>query len=111
MDVYNKAHQLARALQESEVYEAYKKCKVEVEKDSQAKEMLDDYQNSIKKIQEKYMAGEEVTAEEREKIEKKRNVLSLNLLVKDFLDAEHRLGITLMDIQKIISDAVSEKEN
>ncbi len=110
MDVYNKAHQLARALQESEVYEVYKKCKAAVEKDSQAKEMLTDYQDSIKKIQEKYMAGEEVTSEEREKIEKKRNVLSLNLLVKDFLEAEHRLGITLMDIQKIISDAVSEKE-
>ena len=106
MEVYNQAHALARALQESDVYKKYSECKDKVEEDPQAKEMLGDYQDLIKNLQEEYMKGGEISEEESEKHDKMKDVILLNPLIKEFFEAEHRLGVVLMDIQKIISEAV-----
>lgn len=106
MQVYDEAHALARALRESDVYRTYLKAKEKVKDDPKADEMLKDYQDFLKQIQEKYLKGEEISKEEEEKNEKIKDVILLNPLIKDYFEAEHRLGVVLMDIQKIISEAV-----
>lgn len=106
MQVYDQAHSLARALRESEVYKSYLQTKEKVEADPQAKEMLQDYKGFLKKVQEKYLKGEEISKEEEDKNERLKNVILMNPLIKNYFEAEHRLGVVLMDIQKIISEAV-----
>ena len=106
MQVYDHAHALARALKESDAYRNFQETKEKVEEDPQAKEMLQDYQAFLKEIQEKYLKGEEITKEEEDKNERLKNVILLNPLIKDYFEAEHRLGVVLMDIQKIISEAI-----
>jgi len=106
VQVYDQAHALARALRESDAYRGYLASKEKVEADPQAKEMLQDYQDFLKKIQEKYLKGEEISKEEEDKNERLKNVILLNPLIKNYFEAEHRLGIVLMDIQKIISEAI-----
>ncbi len=106
MQVYDQAHALARALRESDVYRNFLERKEKVDEDAQAKEMLQDYQDFLKVIQEKYLKGEEISKEEEDKNERLKSVILLNTLIKDYFEAEHRLGVVLMDIQKIISEAV-----
>ena len=106
MEVYDQAHALARSLKESQVYRKFLEDKEKVEQDPGAREMLQDYQDFLKTIQEKYMKGEEVSKEEEEKNEKLKKVILLNPLIKDYFEAEHRLGVVLMEIQKIISEAI-----
>ncbi len=106
MQVYDHAHALARALKESNVYQDYLGAKEKVEGEESAREMLHDYQEFLKEIQEKYLKGEEITKEQEEKNERLKSVILLNTLIKNYFEAEHRLGVVLMDIQKIISEAV-----
>ena len=106
MQVYDHAHALARALKESNVYQDYLGAKEKVEGEESAREMLHDYQEFLKEIQEKYLKGEEITKEQEDKNERLKSVILLNTLIKNYFEAEHRLGVVLMDIQKIISEAV-----
>lgn len=110
MDVYNRAHALAQALRDSDVRQKFLAAKQKVAADPGAKEMLDDYQNFIQGLQAKILAGEEISDAEKEKREKLKEVVLLNTLIRDYFEAEQRLGVMIMDIEKIISAAVISEE-
>ena len=48
------------------------------------------------------MSGEELTSEEKDKLENLRELIELNSDIKKYLQAEYRVNILLNDIQNII---------
>lgn len=108
MNVIDKAHELARAIKESsEVTDIASAMKV-IEADPESKRMLDDFRQSQVELQQRMMSGDMPAQEEMEKMEKLFEVLNLNLAIRRLFDAERRLSVVIEDVNKIITDSLSQ---
>ncbi|WP_106766407.1 YlbF family regulator [Paenibacillus faecalis] len=106
MTIYDKAHDLAKAMKESkEVQEITSAVKL-IEADPESKQMLDNFRERQMEIQQRMMTGDMPSQEEMEKMEKLFEVLSLNLNIRRLFDAERRLSVIIEDVNKIISDSL-----
>ena len=91
MNVYDLAHELAKAMADSDEYKGYLEAKKVVEADETNSKMVNDFHKmEIKKINDMYQ------------------LISMNQTVKDFLDSEMRLSTMISDVFKIINDAIGE---
>ncbi|WP_340007962.1 YlbF family regulator [Paenibacillus sp. FSL K6-0276] len=108
MSIHDKAHELAKAIKESsEVADIRNSMKL-VETDPEAKAMLDNFRNGQMELQQRMMSGEMPPQEEMEKMEKLFEVLNLNLGIRRLFDAERRLSVVIEDVNKIITDSLSQ---
>ncbi|WP_025693133.1 YlbF family regulator [Paenibacillus zanthoxyli] len=106
MNIYDKAHELARAIKESsEVADISAALKL-VEADPESSRMLNHFRSSQQELQERMMAGEMPAPEEMEKMEKLFEVLNLNLGIRRLFEAERRLSVVIEDVNKIISGSL-----
>lgn len=108
MNIYDAAHALAKALRESTEFKELKEAQVNLKADSSALNMLTDFRKQQFELQKQQLSGLEVADEQKEKIEKLFEVISLNTLVKNFMQAEYRVAVMLQDIQKTIGEATDE---
>lgn len=108
MNPYDAAHILAKALRESPEFKEYGEAQKLLANDSAAREMLLDFRKEQFRLQKQKLSGLEVAPEQLEKLDKLYEVLSLNLTVKRFLDAEFRFSKLIGDIQNIINEAAGE---
>ncbi len=110
-NVYDLAHQLARAIKNSQEYRDYVEKKNIAYKDKKNKEMIEDFRKKVLDIQIKRMSGKEVSQEEMDKLKKLEEILRLNPTVNDFLMAEFRYSRMIEDISKILGDAIDLIDN
>jgi cell fate (sporulation/competence/biofilm development) regulator YlbF (YheA/YmcA/DUF963 family) len=108
MNTYDYAHALAKAMKSSPEYRDYKEAHEQLEKDSSAKEMVSDFRKNQWELQQQKMSGIEVPPEQEERLSKALEIMSLNLIVKKYFEAEYRFSIMLSDIQKIISSPLED---
>lgn len=83
-NVYDLAHQLARAIKNSEEYKNYIEKKNLVYSDEKNKQMVEDFREKVFNIQLQQMTGKEVSQEEVDKIKKLEDILRLNPTINDF---------------------------
>jgi len=102
MSVYDIANRLSKSVKESEEYKNYLEIRKKIIANEKTKEMLMDFQKEQIKLQAKQMSGEELTSEEKDKLENLRELIELNSDIKKYLQAEYRVNILLNDIQNII---------
>ncbi|WP_440961846.1 YlbF family regulator [Paenibacillus nitricinens] len=108
MSIHDKAHELAKAIKEStEVADITNAMKL-VETDSEAKAMLDNFRNGQMELQQRMMSGDMPPQEEMEKMEKLFEVLNMNLGIRRLFDAERRLSVVIEDVNKIITESLSQ---
>ncbi|MFW6229367.1 MAG: YlbF family regulator [Halanaerobium sp.] len=114
MSVHDTARRLKRKLKNSDEYQDYQKLREKVMAKEGSKKMLLDYQNLMMEMQTKRMSGEELSEEDKEKLQNLQNFIEINNNVKKYLEAEYALSQIIQDIQKIIfSDievGISEEE-
>ncbi|MXO81010.1 YlbF family regulator [Paenibacillus sp. OT2-17] len=108
MNIYDKAHDLAKALKESKEVEEITSAMKLIETDPEAKKMLDDLRERQMEVQQRMMSGDMPPQEEMEKMEKLFEVLSLNLNIRRLFDAERRLSVIIEDVNKIIADSLQD---
>lgn len=108
MNIYDKAHDLAKAIKESSEVEDIRNAMKVVEADPEAKAMLDNFRNGQLELQQRMMSGEMPPQEEMEKMEKLFEVLNLNLGIRRLFDAERRLSVVIEDVNKIITESLSQ---
>lgn len=106
MSVYDKAHDLARALQSSEEAKAVEEAMKAVDENPEGKQMLDDFRARQMDMQQKMMTGEMPDQEEMEKMEKLFQVISMNADIAKLFDAERRLAVVIQDVNKIVSESL-----
>lgn len=108
MNIYDKAHDLAKALKESKEVEEITSAMKLIETNPEAKKMLDDFRERQMEVQQRMMSGDMPAQEEMEKMEKLFEVLSLNLNIRRLFDAERRLSVIIEDVNKIIADSLQD---
>ncbi|MNJ47136.1 YlbF family regulator [Paenibacillus fonticola] len=106
MNIYDKAHDLAKALRESQEVSDITAAMKLVDADPESKRMLDDFRQQQNDVQQRMMNGDMPSPEEMEKMEKLFEVLSLNLNIRRLFDAERRLSVIIQDVNKIITDSL-----
>ena len=90
MLAYDKAHDLAKEIQNSEEYKEFARLKEMVTADEKTKEMIKDYKKLQLEAQTCYLTNREPSEETMEKIKKLGEVLQFNQDVTEFFAAEYK---------------------
>ena len=106
MSVYDAAHLLAKELKKSAEYDQYKKIEQKVMADEKNKEMIVGFRKQQIEVQRAQILGQEIDEETQKQIEGLQQILMLNPTISEFLACEMRLARMIMDVQKIIGEAV-----
>jgi len=108
MAVYDKAHELARKIRESEEYLKYKELKENVKSNPELKEKIDEFEKIRYDVQVLTMKKEEQDPEKIKKLQDLYQILVENAEVKNFFDAEVAFNVMLADVNKIIAESVKD---
>jgi cell fate (sporulation/competence/biofilm development) regulator YlbF (YheA/YmcA/DUF963 family) len=108
MNIYDKAHDLARMLQQSQEHQSFLVEQKKVQSDNQAKKMVKEF--ITKKIELEYetMAGKPEDKAKMEQLQRMYEVLCVNANARDFLHAQMRFQQLMGDVYKILGDSVAE---
>lgn len=108
MNIHDKAHELAKGLQQSQEYQEFLAMKQKLESDAHAQKMVRDF--IAKKIEVEYeiLAGKPEDKEKTDQLQRLYDVLSYNATARDFLHAQMRFQQVMSDVYKIIGDGVAE---
>lgn len=111
MNIYDRAHELAKALQNSEEYQNLLVAKKGIDGDEQARKMVKDFVTKQMEIEYEMMAGKKQDQEKTEQLQKLYTLLAYNKGAKNFLDTYLRFQRTSADVYKIIGESISEGMN
>ncbi len=106
MYMYDKAHELAKALADSPEYKVLKAAKVKVNANPKTKEMLSDFKKKQFEVQTLQMSGQKLDDDKMNQIQSLYQIVSLNPDIAEYLNAEVVFSRIFSDIYKIIGDAV-----
>ncbi|MCG7405842.1 YlbF family regulator [Paenibacillus sp. ACRRX] len=106
-NVYDRAHELARALQDSAEAKAVEQAMKVIETDPESKRMLDDFRQRQSELQQMMMTGAMPDQAEMEKLEQIYQVISMNTSIAQLFEAERLLAQVIQDVNKIVTDSLS----
>ena len=104
--IYDKAHELAKALKFSPEYRQFKEAREKIGHNQESQKILADFHTKQLEIQTMQMMGKEIPAEKMRELEKMSEILNYHPSVRDYLQAEYRLAQIMADIHKIIGEAL-----
>ena len=105
-NVYDKAHELAKAMKEDETVTAYREAVKKIEKEEVKKKMIEDFRKiQFEAYQDKTTNGE-VSEETKQRLQDLVAIIQLNPEIMDFLDIEQKFSILFDDIMKILNEAI-----
>lgn len=111
MNTYDKAHELAKALKNSDEYRRLIASKQQIDGDAQAKKMVKDFLTQRLEIESEIMTGKPEDKAKIEQLQKMYEVIALNSKARGFLDDYMRFNQLMSDLYKIIGETVSEGMN
>lgn len=106
MNVYNEAHNLAKAIRESEEYKQYEAVKQRVAGNSAITEMLNDFQAKQFEMQAKLMMGESPPDGTNAHIQELYGIMMKDPLSAQYLQCEIRFSMMMNDVYKILGDVM-----
>ncbi|WP_028546159.1 YlbF family regulator [Paenibacillus taiwanensis] len=106
-NVYDRAHELARALQDSAESKAVEQAMKAIDSDPESKRMLDDFRQRQGELQQMMMSGAMPDQAEMEKLEQTYQVISMNTSIAQLFEAERLLAQVIQDVNKIVTDSLS----
>ena len=109
MNVYEEAHNLARAIKDSNEFKEFDTLRKEVEKDEQLSSMLKDFQTKQLQIQPKQMSGDGVDQELMGQLQSMYAMLAAKPQAAQYLQAQMRFSIMMKDVSEILADAMNLK--
>lgn len=108
MNTYDKAHELASALKNSNEYQQFLATKRVVGSDEQAKKMVKDFVLKQMELEYEMMSGASEDKSKTEQLQKMYQLIECNTGARDFLQAYMRFQRTMADVYKIIGESVAE---
>ncbi len=106
MNVYDYAHNLAKAIKDSQEFKNFLQAKGKIEQDTGAKEMLADFRKAQWELQKQKLSGLEIAPEQEKRLSQLLEIIGLNPVVREFLESEYRFSLMIADVQKIIAEAM-----
>jgi cell fate (sporulation/competence/biofilm development) regulator YlbF (YheA/YmcA/DUF963 family) len=104
-EILDLAKTLGERLAASEEYRAFKAAQAEVEKNMAAQFMLRDFRTRQYEVEKAKLAGT-FTPEMVRELQEKAQIVGANPVVRDFLMAEAAFGNLMMEVQRLIGEAV-----
>ena len=108
MNVYDKAHELSKALKNSDEYRSFLSAKQAVDSDEQAKKIVKEFILKQMEIEYEIMSGKPEDKAKTEQIQKMYELIAYNAKANDFLQAHMRFQRIMADVYKIIGESVAE---
>jgi len=108
MNVHDKAHELARALRQSEAYLSFKEARERLEKDARALKMVKDFKQKQLEVQQSRLLGMEVPEEKLKSLDSMFQLLNQNPLIADYFRSEITFIQIVSDVQNILQKAIEE---
>lgn|SRR5699024_3177026 len=107
-NIYDRAHDLEKAITESDEFKTLKASFENVMNDEAAKKMFDDFRDTQMELQEKQIQGQEITEEEIEKARKVVELVQQHEEISKLMEAEQRLNVVINDVSRIITSQLEE---
>lgn len=107
MNVYNEAHNLAKAIRECEELKEYLILKKEIETNAELSQTIADFQSKQMELQLAQMSGNEPDEEAASKIQELYTILMRDPKAAEYMQAEMRFSMMMNDIYKILGEAIS----
>lgn len=101
-NMYDHANELERALRDSEEFIQLKEMYEAVNNDTEAKQVFDEFRNVQVELQQKQMAGAEITEDEIANAQATANKVQENELVTKLMEAEQRMNFVINELNQII---------
>lgn len=108
MNVYDQAHQLAKAIQESEEFKQYKASEMSLKEKPELEQMMKDFQQKSMEVQLKQMSGEQPDAEDMQKIQQLYSIVAMDPLASNYMQNEMRFSIMMKDVYEILGEAIGQ---
>jgi cell fate (sporulation/competence/biofilm development) regulator YlbF (YheA/YmcA/DUF963 family) len=102
------ARYFEKAFRESNEYKSFQKLCNELKTDPEAKQIFIQMNQLNSQLQQKQMAGQELRPQEVEVLNNMQAVAQQNEKIQRFVEAEYRVSMILMDLNKIISKPLEE---
>lgn len=106
--LFEAAHYFERTFRESDEYKSFQKICNELRNDPQAKQIFIQMNQLNSQLQQKQMMGQELRPQEIEALKNMEAVAQQNGKIKRLFEAEHRVNMYLMDLNKMISKPLEE---
>lgn len=107
MNVYDEAHNLAKAIKESGEYKDYERVRSLAETDPQLKDMLKQLQEMQLTIQTAQLTGQQADPQIMQQFQSLYTMLMANPKAAEYMQAEMRLSIMVKDVFEILGEAVN----
>lgn len=106
MNIYDKTHELARALKDSPEVKELKEASKKIEGSDLNKKMIEDFRKIQIEAYAEQMKTGKMSKELTDKLQNFSSVISMNPDLGKYLQAEQRFAVIWEDIIKILNDAV-----
>ena len=106
MNVYDKSYELIKAFHELPDFKEYKRLAELIKKDEDAQRMLIDFRKKNFEIQKLQLEGKPMDQVKIQEAQKLYEIIKLNSDISQFLAVEYRLGKTMVEVQRIISEGI-----
>jgi cell fate (sporulation/competence/biofilm development) regulator YlbF (YheA/YmcA/DUF963 family) len=106
MNVYDEAHNLAKAIKESEEFKQYEKTKEIVHANPELSQMMTDFQGKQMELQSKQMMGQEMGPEMMESIQGLYAIIMKDPVAAEHMQNEMRFSLMMNDVYKILGDSM-----
>ena len=109
MNVYDEAHNLARAIKESTEFKNFDEARKEVEKDEQTAQMIKDLQAKQVEIQAAQMTGQEINPDTVAQMQSLATMIATKPLAAKYIQAEGAFSVMVNDVFGILGEAMGMK--
>lgn len=111
MNVYDAAHNLAKAIKESDELSAFKVLDKEIKSNSEVEVLLNEFQSQQMELQTMQMMGQELSEEKVKSAQELFEKISKFPKVPEYFQAEMRLNQLMGDVSKILGDAMDFRKD
>ncbi len=108
MNVYDQAHQLAKAIKESEEFKHFQGAEMQLKNKPDLEQMMKDFQAKSMEIQLKQMSGEQPDPEEMQKLQQLYGIVAMDPMAAAYMEAEMRFSLMMKDVYEILGEAIGK---
>ncbi|MBQ6621638.1 MAG: YlbF family regulator [Mogibacterium sp.] len=109
MNVYEEAHNLARAIKDSNEFKEFDHWRAAVEQDEQLKQMINSFEQLQLQMTAGQMNGQGLDPELMSRLQSMYTMLAAKPEAARYLEASMRFSLMMKDVGEILADAVNIK--
>ncbi len=107
-EILQKANELGLMIKGTELYKRYEEISEKLEKDADARKLLEDYIQVSDEMYRKEHSGAAIEVEEKKKLQEMNEKISESQLIKEYLATQTYFLNLMMQIQKVINEPKGE---